>query len=92
MSDNTRDIRDTQFAVFANALYMECQNIHQGAVISGCVDTDQLVIRNIARRAYDLAFHSVDYGLDYLDECGIKTSGNMGKRIMPSIPDMTELP
>jgi hypothetical protein len=44
----------------------------------------------IAQRAYDLAQHAVGYSLEYLHECGVSISSDMGKRIQPSIPDLTE--
>lgn len=89
MSETTNNARDTQFARFALMLMNEILNV-KGMYTNpnwrlDCQDV-------IARRAYDLNQHSVGHTLEYLHECDIKTSGGMGKRIVPSIPDMTELP
>lgn len=95
MSNNQRD---TQFQGFAKALWDELeQAIRQdpGFIPEGKSGRDQYIPvwqEIIARRAYDLVEHTVGYSLEYLHECGREMPGGMKKRIVPSIPDMTELP
>ncbi len=83
--------RDTQFQGFAKALMRDLDDVSTTTYAS--LDKAKEAYKlAIARRAYDLSFHSTDYCLEYLHRLGIETSGDLGKRIMPSIPDMTELP
>jgi hypothetical protein len=96
MSDNARD---TQFQNFAELLWDELEQAmrqdFRGYIPEGETKRAKHIPvwqGIIARRAYDLVSHSLGYSLEYLDECGKEISGGMGKRIMPSIPDMTELP
>ncbi|HEX9503854.1 MAG TPA: hypothetical protein VF974_06080 [Patescibacteria group bacterium] len=77
--------RDTQFQNFANALYMECVGIYQDASIRGRVDTEQLVIRHITRRAYDFAVHVLE-NTDIVDLDRLPSDEHVER-----IPDMTEL-
>lgn len=76
--------RDTQFKGFAQSLAAEIADT-DGWMLS---DVEKL----IARRAHDLVQHTVGYSLEYLHECGVELSGSMGKRILPSIPDLKEWP
>jgi hypothetical protein len=90
----SNDPKSEQFAGFAKALYRKlAENVVQSD--KGLSDMEAFITEQhqiIARAAYDLAQHMIGHTLEYLHECGISTSGGMGKRILPSIPDMPELP
>jgi len=60
----SNSVRDSQFSNFAHTLYMECMEIYQDALIKGYIDADQRVIRNIARRAYDLVIEVAKRSID----------------------------
>jgi hypothetical protein len=55
-------------------------------------DSSLPLLQMIAEHAYDLVQHTIGYSLEYLHECGHELSGGMGKRIQPTIPDMTAWP
>lgn len=83
--------RDTQFQGFAKALVEDLFRFHAldaRAFVSSGHKIEQIV----ARRAYDFEAHTVGHTLEYLRECGREMPGSMKTRIVPSIPDMTELP
>ncbi len=88
--------RDKQFQGFAKALLEDIVNAtddfctaHQNQYVDEYED-DMIML--VARRAYDLVAHTVGCSLEYLHECGREMPGGMKTRIVPSIPDMTELP
>ena len=84
--------RDKQFQNFANALYMECSNITQEGMLNDRIDTDQRVIRHIARRAYDLVGHTVNHVSEW-NAAERETELMTAEEIVHGyIPDMTELP
>lgn len=83
--------RNTQFKGFAKALIKELDAVMTitYASLDKAREAYELAI---ARRAYDLVAHTVGYSLEYLHECGREMPGGMKTRIVPSIPDLTELP
>ena len=75
----SNSVRDSQFSNFAHTLYMECMEIYQDALIKGYIDADQRVIRNIARRAYDLVI-----------EIGKRSIERDAKHIVENTADLIE--
>jgi hypothetical protein len=77
--------RSTHFLGFADLLIEELMSFQD-------MDDRPRARTVIAARAYDLVQHTIGYSLEYLHECGHELSGGMGKRIQPTIPDMTTWP
>ena len=90
--------RGTQFVRFAELVYDEILDMmrlfetYPGPEDLREKELEKQILGIIARRAFDFEAHTVGHTLEYLHECGIEMSGGMKTRIVPSIPDMTELP
>lgn len=79
--------RDTQFEGFAELLFEELMNgTNMMRTIIWTREDEKELKALFARRAYDLAFHAID------NSRANDMEDWETKRIMPYVPDMTELP